>query len=227
MWWMRTAESVVFTDWPPGPPERMTSIFKSLGSMLMSTSSSSGMMATVAVDVWMRARGLGAGPAVPPVHAGFVLEVGIGALPLDRGHDFLEPARRSAGHGQDLDLPATALGEARVHTKKVGREKRRFLAARAATNFEQDVLVVVGILGQQQELQPFFQARLLGRKLVLFLPRQIPHFGILLHFARLLDAGHGLPMDAQGVDQLADVRVLLGQLLHRSEERRVGKECRS
>ena len=46
---MRTAESVVFTDWPPGPPERMTSILRSFASMLMSTSSTSGMTATVAV----------------------------------------------------------------------------------------------------------------------------------------------------------------------------------
>ena len=51
---MRTAESVVFTDWPPGPPERMTSIFRSLGSMCTSTSSASGITATVAVQVWMR-----------------------------------------------------------------------------------------------------------------------------------------------------------------------------
>ncbi len=32
-WVMRTAESVVFTDWPPGPDERNTSIFRSLSSI--------------------------------------------------------------------------------------------------------------------------------------------------------------------------------------------------
>ena len=54
MWWMRTAESVVLTDWPPGPPERMTSILRSLASIWISTSSASGITATVAVEVWMR-----------------------------------------------------------------------------------------------------------------------------------------------------------------------------
>ena len=54
MWWMRTAESVVLTDWPPGPPERMTSILRSLASISTSTSSASGITATVAVEVWMR-----------------------------------------------------------------------------------------------------------------------------------------------------------------------------
>ena len=52
---MRTAESVVLTDWPPGPPERMTSILQVLGDRsATSTSSTSGMTATVAVEVWMR-----------------------------------------------------------------------------------------------------------------------------------------------------------------------------
>ena len=51
---MRTAESVVLTDWPPGPPERKTSMRRSLSSILMSTSSASGSTATVAAEVWMR-----------------------------------------------------------------------------------------------------------------------------------------------------------------------------
>ena len=52
---MRTAESVVFTDWPPGPDERLTSIRRSFSSSIsISTSSASGMTTTVAVEVWMR-----------------------------------------------------------------------------------------------------------------------------------------------------------------------------
>ena len=51
---MRTAESVVFTDCPPGPVERYTSILRSLGSISTSTSSASGSTVTVAVEVWIR-----------------------------------------------------------------------------------------------------------------------------------------------------------------------------
>ena len=52
---MRTAESVVFTDWPPGPDERLTSMRRSLASSIWtSTSSALGSTATVAVEVWMR-----------------------------------------------------------------------------------------------------------------------------------------------------------------------------
>jgi hypothetical protein len=51
---MRTAESVVFTDWPPWPPARKTSMRRSPGLICTSTSSASGMTATVTVEVWMR-----------------------------------------------------------------------------------------------------------------------------------------------------------------------------
>src|SRR5208282_1463476 len=51
---MRTAEYVVFTDWPPGPDEQKVSIRMSLASILMSTSSASGNTATVTADVCTR-----------------------------------------------------------------------------------------------------------------------------------------------------------------------------
>ena len=47
----RTAESVVFTLCPPGPVERMTSTRRSFSWISISTSSASGITATVAVDV--------------------------------------------------------------------------------------------------------------------------------------------------------------------------------
>ena len=51
---MRTAESVVLTDWPPGPDERKTSMRRSFSSILTSNSSASGSTATVAAEVWIR-----------------------------------------------------------------------------------------------------------------------------------------------------------------------------
>ena len=48
-----TAESVVFTHWPPFPDARKTSNLISVGSISISTSSASGNTATVAVDVWI------------------------------------------------------------------------------------------------------------------------------------------------------------------------------
>ena len=44
----------MLTLWPPGPLERYTSRLTSFGSIVTSTSSTSGSTATVAVEVWMR-----------------------------------------------------------------------------------------------------------------------------------------------------------------------------
>ncbi len=46
-----TAESVTFTCWPPAPPARYVSIFRSCGLISTSTSSASGSTATVTADV--------------------------------------------------------------------------------------------------------------------------------------------------------------------------------
>ena len=52
---MRTAESVVLTDWPPGPLERKTSTRMSFsGISIVSVSSMSGMTSTAAKLVWRR-----------------------------------------------------------------------------------------------------------------------------------------------------------------------------
>jgi len=48
---MRTADSVLFTCWPPAPDARYTSMRRSSGRMSTSTSSASGITATVAAEV--------------------------------------------------------------------------------------------------------------------------------------------------------------------------------
>ena len=54
-WTTRTAESVVFTPWPPGPEARITSMRSSSGLSTTSTSSStSGITSTPAKEVWRR-----------------------------------------------------------------------------------------------------------------------------------------------------------------------------
>ena len=48
------------------------------------------------------------------------------------------------------------LGEARVHAEDFGGKERGLVAAGAGADFEDDVLFVVGILGNQQDLDFFF-----------------------------------------------------------------------
>ena len=50
-WVMRMADSVLLMCWPPAPLERKVSIFRSFGSIRISTSSASGSTATVTAEV--------------------------------------------------------------------------------------------------------------------------------------------------------------------------------
>ena len=54
IWVSITLVSTLFTFWPPAPPLRAVSIFTSAGFNSKSTSSASGITATVAADVWTR-----------------------------------------------------------------------------------------------------------------------------------------------------------------------------
>ena len=69
-WVMRTAESVVFTDCPPGPDERKTSMRRSFSSMLTSTCSASGITSTPAAEVctrpWLSVTGTRCTRCTPP-----------------------------------------------------------------------------------------------------------------------------------------------------------------
>ncbi len=61
---------------------------------------------------------------------------------------------------EHFDLPAVLLGKARVHAEDLGGKERGFVAAGAGADFEDDVLFVVGVLGQQQHLDLFFEGGL-------------------------------------------------------------------
>ena len=54
LWYRRTAVEFFCTFCPPAPEERKTSISMSESGMSISTSSTSAITATVAVEVWMR-----------------------------------------------------------------------------------------------------------------------------------------------------------------------------
>ena len=55
---------------------------------------------------------------------------------------------------EHLGGPALPLGVAQVHPQQVAGEQRRLVAALAGLDLEDDVLAVVGVLGQQQLAQP-------------------------------------------------------------------------
>ena len=92
-----------------------------------------------------------AGHALHAMHAGFELQPREDAAPVDRGDDFLVAAGGAFAGRHELDLPAVQFGVALVHAEQVAGEQRRLVAARAGADFEDDAVLVGGVLGQQRE----------------------------------------------------------------------------
>ena len=97
------------------------------------------------------ALGFGRGNALYAVDAGLVLHLGVDVLAFDDGGDVLEAAYIGLGFGEDFDLPLVLLGEAEIHAEDFGDEQRSLVAAGAGAEFEDDVFVVVGILGEEED----------------------------------------------------------------------------
>ena len=128
----------------------------------------------------------------------------------------LKPPTPDSDERQDFDLPALLLGEARVHAEDLGGEERGLVAAGAGADFEDDVLLVVRILGQQQHLQFFFdrrQARLRARSSSSCGHGANVGIGFGEHGLRVGDALLRPLVVAEPVHDRLQVAVLLGDLL--------------
>ena len=153
-WVMRIADSVLLTCWPPAPEERKVSTLQ-VGRIDLDFLD----RLVVGQDRDRRGRGvdaalrLGLRHALHAVRAGFELESRIGAAALDARDDFLVAAVFAGAGGQDFQLPALALGVARVHAEQVAGEDRRLVAAGAGAHFQEDIAFVARILRNQQQAE--------------------------------------------------------------------------
>ena len=151
-WVIRTPLSVLFWCWPPGPPERMTSISRSSVRISISTSSGSGRTATVAAEVWMRPWVSVCGDALDAMAAAFELEVAERPLAVEAERDLPEPAEFGGFHVEDLELPAHRLGEAAVHLVQVAGEQGRLVAPRAGPDLDDHRRVIGARLAVVEEV---------------------------------------------------------------------------
>ena len=149
---IRTAESVVLTDWPPGPGRaehvdaQVVLVDLDLGLLGLGRDQHAGGRG---VDAALR---LGGRHPLHPVHAALPLEPGPDAVPalghalgLDRDRDVLDAAEVGVLGVEHLGDPAVPLGVAQVHAQQVAGEQRRLLAALARLDLQDHVLGVVGI----------------------------------------------------------------------------------
>ena len=83
--------------------------------------------------------------------------LGVDLVAFEDGGDVLEAvADAGLGLGEDFDLPLVLLGEAEVHAEDFGDEEGGLVAAGAGAELEDDVLVVVGVLGEEEDFELFF-----------------------------------------------------------------------
>jgi hypothetical protein len=148
-----TAESVVFTPWPPLPEARQTVDFDLVRLDLTSTSSASGNTATVAVLVWMRPCASVAGTRWTRCTPLSCLRRFVNVLPVDLENDFPKAAEIGRTGIHRFHLPAHRFGIAGVHAVKIGGEQRGFRTARARADFHDGVARIGGIGRHDAELQ--------------------------------------------------------------------------
>ena len=150
----RTAESVVLTLCPPAPVERITSISMSAGLIWMSTSSASGMTATVMVEVWMRPCASVAGTRCTRWTPDSYFMRRVDRVAGQRDGGVLDAARRCpALMSTSSAFQPLPVRVAEVHLQHLLGEQAGLVPAGAGADLEDDVLLVVGVLGDEEDLE--------------------------------------------------------------------------
>ncbi len=151
---------------------------------------------------------LGVGHALHAVHARFEFELGEDAAAVDLGDDLLEPAFAAFADRQDFRLPALFGGVAFVHAEQVAGEQRGFVAAGAGADFQDGVVVVHRVFGNERELELAFERFLTCEQRRPLGVGELAHLGIGRVRRERLEVGDLGGDGAIGLDRLDDGREL-------------------
>ena len=149
-----------------------------------------------------------------PVHAALVLQLGVGSLSVDHADHFLEAADAVLADAHHLHLPVLVLRVVHIHAVKLRRKQSRLVAAGAGADLQDNVLVIVGVLGEKKNLQLLFQILDPLPGIRQFLLGQLPHLliGLLLQEKQaVLHVLLGLLILLIGVHQRRQIRLLFHQ----------------
>ena len=134
--------------------------------------------------------GLGLRHALDTVCAGFVFQLGEDPRAFHGGDDLLETAPFRLGGRDSLHPPAVCFRKTGIHAEQVAGKQGRFIPAGAGANLENDPLVVIGVLGQEQQLDIGFQLVLLGFETLQLLFGHLLHVRVGEHLPVFLDLFH-------------------------------------
>ena len=154
----------------------------------------------------------GLGHTLHAVYAALKLEPRVHLVTRHAEHDLLVAAQLGLGFVHDLGLPAALVSVHRVHAVEVSGKQRAFLAACAAANLNVDILLVVRVLGQQQDFQFVLQTGNVALGLLQLLLRQLFHVRVGQHFGRVRERALCLLVFAERGDDRLQFVALTQQL---------------
>ena len=138
------------------------------------------------------ALGLGGGDALHAVHAALVFEEAVDAVAADGEGDVLVAAGGALVEVVDFNLPVFLLAEACVHAEEVAGEEACFVAAGAAADFDDGVLGVLRVGGDEEDADVVLHllaSFLAGGE---FLLGHVAQLGVLLVFQQVAALGDGV-----------------------------------
>ena len=90
------------------------------------------------------------------MHATFKFHTAKYAVTIYLEHNFFKTAQFSGVRVKNFYTPATSFCITQVHSKEYACEKCSFVATCTTTNFHDNVFIIVGVRGEQQNSQAFF-----------------------------------------------------------------------
>ncbi len=145
-----------------------------------------------------------------------VLEQTVSAFPLDHRDHRLIAALAGFGGLHDLDLQLVPFREFHIHPKQISREQGGFVSARPGPDFQEEILLVAGVLRRQMFQDLRFEFSALGLQLRAFLRRQCTKLrsgsGIREHMGRLVKLLKDFLIAVKQLRHRFDFRPLLRQL---------------
>ena len=167
------------------------------------------------------AAGLGLRHPLDPVDAALELQAAVCPLPFDREADLLDASQLGLVLAVHLHLPPAGVGVHGVHPEQGVGEEGCLFASHAGPDLHDHVLAVVGIPGQQEDLDLLLQGLDVPLGLGELLPGHLPQLRVAQQGLRLLQVrlpafempvgGHqGLQLPLLPVEPGHQVRVAVG-----------------
>ena len=126
------------------------------------------------------AAGLGHRDALHPVHAALIFQSGIGSFSGNNEAHRFHAADPDLFKADRLDTPAPSLRVMDIHPVNITREQSGLIAASPRADLHDDIFVIIGVLGQEQDPQFFLEDRDLVSGLRQLFLGQCPKFLVIL-----------------------------------------------